>query len=142
VKGKTVLVVDDDPDAVTFLKAFLEDHGYRALGLGDCRRIGEVLEREKPELLLLDIHMPGCSGVEIYRSLVEGAGGVPFPVIFLSGVSGWDLWDRGCKPLPRPVACLEKPVDLSRLQEVLEDLFPPGDEAARRSASPAQGDPP
>lgn len=121
-KRKTILVVDDEPDAVTFLRTWLEDGGYRALGLTDPREVLKVVRSERPDLLLLDVHMPGNSGVEVYRALVRENGGRP-PVVFLTGGGEFELFDRSCHPLPPPAGLLEKPVNLGRLASLLDSLF-------------------
>lgn len=121
--GKKILVVDDEPDTVAFLKTWLEDRGYRALGLTDPREVLKTVRAERPHLLILDVHMPGSSGVEVYRALVrEEDGGGPL-VVFLTGGGEFELYDRSCRPLPPPGALLEKPVDLTKLDSLLSTLL-------------------
>jgi hypothetical protein len=84
--GKRILVVDDEPDVVTYLAAVLRDHGYETLEAYDGEEaLGKVL-RDKPDLVTLDITMPEITGVRAYRThvgpgLPEPAPGLPAPLL-------------------------------------------------------------
>ncbi|MGC8763099.1 MAG: response regulator [Acidobacteriota bacterium] len=127
--GHTILVADDEPDTLIFLTAWLEDQGFRALGLTDPLQVLEVVRAERPHLVVLDVHMPCRSGVEVYRTLVREEGEKRPLVVFLTGGGEFELFDRNCHPLPPPEGILEKPVDLNRLgswlSRVLEDRSKP-----------------
>ena len=67
--GATILVVDDDPDIRQVLKDRLESFGYRvlvALGGKECL---EVLDKQGPQMVLLDIEMPGMNGLEVLKEI-------------------------------------------------------------------------
>ena len=70
-KTKTVLVVDDEPDVVTYLETLLRDNGYATIAAGDGKEGMEKLRRERPDLVCLDITMPVESGIRFYRDLKE-----------------------------------------------------------------------
>ena len=76
-----VLVVDDDPQALNSVRRTLEDAGYEALATGDPEEVAGLLETGEPDLVLLDLMLPGTDGIELMRSL-PGLG--DRPVIFLS----------------------------------------------------------
>ena len=76
-----VLVVDDDPQALGSVQRILEDAGYDTLGTGVPEEVADLLERARPDLVLLDLMLPGTDGIELMRSL-PGLGDMP--VIFLS----------------------------------------------------------
>ncbi|MBM2832019.1 MAG: two component transcriptional regulator, winged helix family, partial [Dehalococcoidia bacterium] len=63
-KKITVLLVDDDPQLVRLVRANLESVGYRVLTAIEGRSALELVERETPDLLILDIMLPGMSGYE------------------------------------------------------------------------------
>jgi len=81
-----ILVVDDEPLLRANLRAFLEDIGFEVLeaGMGDAAL--ELCASDHPDLVLLDINMPGKNGFEVCRSLKELPGLRETPVIFLSGL--------------------------------------------------------
>ncbi len=87
-----ILIVDDDPNALKLLKDILtnEGHGVRPFSNGELAlRSAEV---EAPDLILLDILMPGMDGFEVCRRLKENLRLTGIPVIFISAAS--DLEDK------------------------------------------------
>ena len=98
-----------------FLRTFLEDNGYETCAASDGHTGLEALLRDKPAAVIMDVNMPNRTGVQLYRDMSqrEGLGGVP--VIFITGLSEFQIFARDCSPLPAPVACLEKPIDLPSL---------------------------
>ena len=76
-----VLVVDDDPQALDSVRRILEDAGYEALATGAPEEVADLLERAAPDLVLLDLMLPGTDGIELMRSLPALG---DRPVIFLS----------------------------------------------------------
>jgi DNA-binding response OmpR family regulator len=63
----TVLVVDDEPIVREVVVSYLERAGYRTLEAGDGDRARELIEREKPGLVVLDVMLPGTDGLELCR---------------------------------------------------------------------------
>ncbi len=80
---RTVLVVEDDPSIVEFLEEALEEEGYHVLsGLG-----GEALRlalEGKPDVILLDMMMPGMDGIEISRRLKGNPATKGIPIVAMS----------------------------------------------------------
>jgi DNA-binding response OmpR family regulator len=66
---KRLLVVDDDPDILRVLKANLELYGYEAILAPDWKAARDVLGKELPDLIILDITLPDGNGVDICREL-------------------------------------------------------------------------
>lgn len=64
-----VLVVDDNPDVCQFISLILADIGFEVRTLSDGTHLYEALESEKPQLLLLDILMPGYDGLTLLKTL-------------------------------------------------------------------------
>jgi putative two-component system response regulator len=82
----TVLVVDDEPAIVDLLRAYLEDEGYRVMA---AHRGEEALEKafgRRPDLVLLDVLMPGLNGFEVCRRLKADPRTQFMPVIILTGL--------------------------------------------------------
>ena len=76
-----ILVVDDDPQALGYTRGALENAGYRALVTGDPEKIQNLIEARQPDLVLLDLLLPGKDGIELMQSIPELS---DRPVIFLS----------------------------------------------------------
>lgn len=64
-----VLIVDDDPFVCELISAALSEIGVRHKALGDGTKLFEVIKEYKPDMLLLDIYMPGYNGVELLKTL-------------------------------------------------------------------------
>ena len=76
-----VLVVDDDPQTLRFLRDALSRAGYTALVTGEHAEIAHILRTEKPHLVLLGLMLPGADGIELMRNVPELA---DLPVVFIS----------------------------------------------------------
>ncbi len=67
----TVLIADDEPHIVSLVRATLEDEQVRIVEASDGLRAVELAEAERPDILLLDVHMPGLDGFDVCRRLRE-----------------------------------------------------------------------
>ena len=76
-----ILVVDDDPQALRFVRDALTDAGYDALVTGDHRELSDLIDAERPQLVLLDLMLPDADGIELMRRIPQLA---DQPVIFIS----------------------------------------------------------
>ena len=76
-----VLVVDDDPQTLRFVREALARAGYSPLVTGDYRELSRIIREEKPQLILLDLLLPGTDGIELMENVPEMA---DLPVIFIS----------------------------------------------------------
>jgi two-component system alkaline phosphatase synthesis response regulator PhoP len=82
--AKKILIVDDEPDILEFLQYNLRKEGYDVVTAADGRQALAVAEREKPNLILLDIMMPELDGVETCRMLRSKKEFADTPVAFLT----------------------------------------------------------
>ena len=76
-----VLVVDDDPQTLLSVRRTLTDAGYRASCTGDPEDLIPILAAERPDLVLLDLMLPGGEGIDLMDDILERS---DVPVIFLS----------------------------------------------------------
>ena len=78
-----ILVIDDDPQTLRYVRETLGSAGYDTLvTAGDPEEVSDLLQREKPRLVLLDLMLPGVDGIELMGRVPELA---DLPVIFISG---------------------------------------------------------
>ncbi|MES9873010.1 MAG: response regulator, partial [Candidatus Sedimenticola sp. 6PFRAG7] len=81
---KTILVIDDDPSAIDILNSFLEQD-YKVVVAKDGERgLSRADSESPPDLILLDILMPGLDGYAVCRKLKENSSTAHIPVIFIS----------------------------------------------------------
>ncbi len=69
----SILVVDDDPEIMTLLSTRLGKSGYKVSTAADGNKALEVARRDRPDLIVLDVMMPGKSGWEVARALKQDA---------------------------------------------------------------------
>lgn len=81
---RTILVADDEEDLRTLVQMTLESPDYRILEASDGDSALALIDREKPDLVILDWMMPGKNGVDIIRTLRANASTQHLPVIMLT----------------------------------------------------------
>ena len=86
-----VLVVDDDPEAVRTLGAALTSPQVEVVGLGDSYRLVDALAEHRPDLLLLDVEMPGPSGFDLCRIVRSMPEWQALPILFITAHTGVDF---------------------------------------------------
>src|SRR5438270_14035008 len=79
-----ILVVDDTPANIRVMTAVLEPMGYRVLGAGSGPEALELVRRERPDLILLDLMMPGMDGYEVCRQLRADPATSFLPVVMVT----------------------------------------------------------
>ena len=87
-RTSTICVIDDNPVNVDLLEQELTDAGHRVVTAEDGELGLEVIERELPDLVLLDVMMPGMSGYEVCRRLRGGSKTATLPIILVTAKSG------------------------------------------------------
>jgi CheY-like chemotaxis protein len=116
--SKKILVVDDEPHLVKYLTSFLQDSGYETCSASNGEEAMEVLKKESPDLITLDLQMPNETGTRFYRNMSKNPDYKGIPVIVVSGLPGRHL------AVSKPFAVFEKPIDrdklLASIQEALD----------------------
>ena len=79
-----VLIVDDDPEQVSYYALILQQAGMITSVASEPKTVLNVLVEAKPELILMDMYMPGCSGTELLALIRQQEAFVSIPVVFLS----------------------------------------------------------
>ncbi len=67
--AKKILVVDDEPQIIKVLKAYLEKAGYQAITETDGRAALAAFQREKPDFIILDLNLPGMDGLDVCKAI-------------------------------------------------------------------------
>ena len=105
-----ILVVDDEADTRAFICAVLADNGSAVLEASDGDAALEVARREKPDLITLDITMPGKDGGEVFEELRKDPALQDIPVCIISAHPDLRrlIYQRN---VPPPDGYLDKPID-------------------------------
>ena len=131
---KTLLFVDDDRDIVAALVRQAEANGYRTLSAHNTFTALELIQRESPDLICMDVNMPTGNGLGIGELLVD-LGRSDLPMIVLSGQSDQDTLRR-CKNLGAPhVTKGAGRSAWSSVSPLIEELLGPVESNAAKSAS-------
>ncbi|HEX8687357.1 MAG TPA: response regulator [Pyrinomonadaceae bacterium] len=114
----TVLVAEDHEDSRLLFKFFLESKGCRVVEAGDGLEAVTMVERERPDLVLMDVGLPGLDGLSVTRRLRAREALRALPVVIISGRAAAADRDRavaaGCSEY------LTKPLQMKDLDGVLD----------------------
>lgn len=102
---KTILVVDDEPHVVAYLETLLQDNGYETISAPNGKLGLEMVKRERPDLVVLDLMMPKQTGTDFCRRLQRDEQLGATPVIVVSAVPGRHL------AVKNPAAVFDKPIE-------------------------------
>jgi adenylate cyclase len=131
----TVLIADDEPDFILLLSRLCEKLGLRVLTASDGLDVIMTVLRDSPDLLILDINMPGGDGLSVAEKLLHDPKIRPVPVIFCSGRADPETLAR-CQKLGGHY--VTKGADLwPALQSMISGVLGIGDAKAPASAAPA-----
>lgn len=118
---KLVLVVDDEPMNITLLAGILRDH-YRVKMAKDGEKALKIAAADPaPDLVLLDVMMPGMDGYEVCERLKSAETTRDIPVVFVSGMSDEAEQARGLQA--GAVAFLRKPVDAGTVLDKVGEII-------------------
>ncbi|MCK5125499.1 MAG: response regulator [candidate division Zixibacteria bacterium] len=110
--GKTVLVVDDEADVRKYLSQALEDAGFNVVTATDGDEALQVVKKNPPDIISLDLVMPKKSGARFHRELSKNNQWSKIPVLIVTGHARDDLGKADLRDLTisGPGIYLEKPV--------------------------------
>jgi CheY-like chemotaxis protein len=116
---KKILIVDDNDDIVTTYRVVLDRMGYDVIVVRDGREVLDVITDVKPDLVLLDVLLPGLSGSEVCRVIKETSRDIPVVAITasLSAQTRERMESVGADGF------LLKPIDVSDLNRVIKQFM-------------------
>ncbi len=126
----TILLVDDDPDSTKVVMRLLEKENYNLLTANSGMDALEVLSREDVDLVLLDVMMPGMTGLEVCAKLRQNPRYAEVQIILLTGLDDFKTRHEGmklgvsdfiCKPFTR-TELLERVQAQLKVRRITRDL--------------------
>ena len=124
-----VLIVDDDPDVRLFNSSVVQELGYLPIEASNGEEGRQMVARENPDLIILDVMMPLQSGIRLYRALKTDPTLAGIPVIILSGISQRSFMKSqealtafDGSDVPAPELYIEKPADFETLSTLIEKM--------------------
>jgi len=131
-----VLVVDDDEEIRTFLVTLLSDEGAAVLEAGDGDEALATAARAKPDLITLDLSMPGKDGIETFCDLRANPATEETPVCIITGFPEYRklIYDR---PVAPPEGFLDKPCDPDHVVKTIRRILALGERKRARTSGSA-----
>jgi CheY-like chemotaxis protein len=117
VMAARILVVDDEEDVRGFLCSLLEDNGYEVEVAEDGNQAWRAIDKQRPDLILLDLMMPEQTGTGLYRKLHDHKSLREIPVIVISGLAGRNV------AVGRSVPVFDKPIDQQGLLAKISEMI-------------------
>jgi len=115
-----VLVVDDEPDIRDLVREILEDEGYEVATAESAEAARDQLRERRPELVLLDIWMPGEDGISVLKAWAA-AGELNFPVVMISGHGTVETAVEATRH--GAIDFVEKPLSMGKLLATVEQAL-------------------
>ena len=127
--AKKILVIDDEPDILTYITSILKKNGYSYVTASDGVEGMEKATGEKPDLITLDLLMPERTGIKLYRELRKDEDLKTIPVIMITGIASEASHFADFKKfiyerkIPGPEGFIEKPFQPEDLLQKIKDAL-------------------
>ncbi|HEX5417462.1 MAG TPA: response regulator [Chloroflexota bacterium] len=118
---RSILIVDDQEEIRELLADVLIEHGYATLTAADGKEAIENIKKQRPDLITLDLAMPGLDGHGVLKRLACDPSTSRIPVVVVSA------YCSGLEVTPQIVRVVSKPFDVSELLELIRKVFGGGD---------------
>jgi len=129
-KPKLILIVDDEMDMRIFLSTIAKICGYASMAAKDGKEGMEKARDAKPDLLILDVMMPGEGGIQMYRQIRTDENLKETPIIMLSAIAKKTFYHylsmlnvRMGESIPEPQAYIEKPPEAEELMAIIKSIL-------------------
>lgn len=122
--GESILVVDDNAVNLKLARVLLVSEGYRVHTAGDAKEALRLIDEASPQMVLMDLQLPGISGLQLTRLLKSDQRRRAIPIIALTAFAM-----KGDAEMALAAGCdgyVSKPIDIQRLTSLIAELFKKG----------------
>ncbi len=119
VGAKRILVIDDDPGIRRVVQRSLERNGLTVDTAGGSDEVLPIIEDERPDLIFLDLKLPGLDGPSLLAKIRDGWGNVP--VVVITGFPDGELMERALNH--GPVTLVSKPATPSQILDTVKGIL-------------------
>lgn len=116
-----ILVVDDDPEIVTMLSTRLTKRGYAVTTASDGAQAIALAKKDLPDVILLDVMMPGKSGWEVARAIKQDPSTNAVKIVMVSAIG--EKTNELTAPIYGADAHVDKPFEFDHLEGVIAKLL-------------------
>lgn len=120
--NKKIMVVDDNEEVITMVKAALEREGYRVIGINNGNDCLKRINQEKPDLILMDIMMPDIDGWEVCKKIKESELIISVPISMLTVKKSEEDIQKSLE-YAHADAHLIKPFSVKEFRNAVQDLL-------------------
>ncbi|MFC1520989.1 response regulator [Elusimicrobiota bacterium] len=126
---KKILIVDDEQDVVTYLDTLLKDNGYETILALTADEAMKSVREKSPDLVSLDITMPGKSGIKVFREMRDDEKLKNIPIVVVTAITGSTSPDEfknflnSRKHYKAPEGFVPKPIDKDELIKMVKGLI-------------------
>jgi len=124
---KRAVVIDDESDICSYIASILEEHGFETHTANEAVTGEKLIREDPPDLICLDLMMPGRSGIQLFIRLKKDESTMDIPLIMITGIKeklNIDWGEIACGLRKRkPDGFIEKPIDPVRLMRIVEDVL-------------------
>ena len=114
-----ILIIDDDIDLIKILSFHLKNANYESSYAEDGENGLKKAAEDKPDLIILDIQMPGLNGIEVAKKMQADESLKNIPIIFLTATLDFD---RSQIPQGPKIKFITKPCDFNQITENIKEL--------------------
>ena len=125
--SRRAVVIDDEPDLCRYIESILQDHGFETQTATDARTGEDLILADPPDLICVDLMMPGRTGIQLFARLKKNEATRRIPLIMITGIKeklniDWAEIVQEYK-VRRPEGFVHKPIDPVRLMRVVESVL-------------------
>ena len=120
MKQNKIIIVDDDPSILEVLTLVLEESDYEVIALDSGEKVREIVNRDKPDLMLLDLWIPGVNGPQILTQLKNDSTTKNVPIILISAATEI----KETAEQYHADAYLPKPFNIDELESTITQFLP------------------
>jgi putative two-component system response regulator len=117
----TILVVDDQTPTLDLMAATIRMLGHEPRLAQSAQRALDLIAETPPDLVLLDLMMPGMNGLEMLTKLRLTSTGSALPVVVITAGGEYDIKDRVLEA--GGTACLQKPINMEQLATMIQSVL-------------------
>ncbi len=121
------VVIDDEPDITTYISSILETNGFTVRAAHDATSGEGLIFEQTPDVILIDLMMPGRSGVQLFARLSKSEVTRDIPLVMVTGIKqemGVDWGEvAGQFKVRQPDGYVEKPIDPDKLMSVVRGVL-------------------
>ncbi|HOX23480.1 MAG TPA: response regulator [Elusimicrobiales bacterium] len=118
--AKKILIVEDEPDLRGLTEIFLKRAGYETISCENGRDVFPILETDKPDLIIMDVMLPGMDGLSLSKALAADPEKSKIPLLAVTALTQTKMT---FEQLPQCQGFISKPFDMEQLLQKVQQIL-------------------